>query len=80
MLSPGQKFKGPSELSRILKTGVPEPSLPKTGSSTIQKNIASFKKYVSQHQILGFRTANCKLVRALGHVWSLAFSWGHFKA
>ena len=31
-------------LTRILKTGVPEPSLPKSGSLTIQKNIASFKK------------------------------------
>ena len=31
-------------LTRILKTGVPEPSLPKSGSPTIQKNIASFKK------------------------------------
>ena len=30
-------------LTRILKTGVPEPSLPKSGSPTIQKNIASFK-------------------------------------
>ena len=31
-------------LNRILKTGVPEPSLPKSGSPTIQKNVASFKK------------------------------------
>ena len=31
-------------LTRILKTGVPEPSLPKSGSPTIQKNMASFKK------------------------------------
>ena len=30
-------------LTRILKTGVPEPSLPKSGSPTIQKNIASLK-------------------------------------
>ena len=30
-------------LTRILKTGVPEPSLPKSGSPTIQKNTASFK-------------------------------------
>ena len=27
----------------ILKTAVPEPSLPKSGSPTIQKNIVSFK-------------------------------------
>ena len=30
-------------LTRILKTGVTEPSLPKSGSPTIQKYIASFK-------------------------------------
>ena len=31
-------------LAKILKTGDPEPSLPKSWSPTIQKNIASFKK------------------------------------
>ena len=34
----------PRALTKILKTGVPEPSLPKRGSPTIQKIIASFKK------------------------------------
>ena len=52
-------------LTRILKTGVPEPSLPKSGSPTIQKNIASFKKWESQLQKWEFRTANHQLVRAL---------------
>ena len=33
----------PRALTRILKTGVPEPSLPKSGSPTIQKNLASLK-------------------------------------
>ena len=33
----------PRAFTRILKRGVPEPSLPKSGSPTIQKNIASFK-------------------------------------
>ena len=32
------------DLTRILKTRVPEHSLPKSGCPTIQKNIASFKK------------------------------------
>ena len=31
-------------LTRILKTGVPEPSLPNSGGPIIQKNIASLKK------------------------------------
>ena len=34
----------PRALTRILKTGVPEPSFSKSGSPTIQKNVASFKK------------------------------------
>ena len=49
----------PRALTRILKTGVPEPYLPKSGSPTIQKNIASFKKLESQHQKMGVQ--NCKL-------------------
>ena len=52
-------------LTKILKTGVPENSLPKSGSPTIQQNIASFKKLDSQHQKWEFRTANQQLVRAL---------------
>ena len=55
----------PRALTRILKTGVPEPSLPKSGSPTIQKNIASFIKWESQHQKWEFRTAKQQLVRAL---------------
>ena len=31
-------------LTRILKTGVPDPFLPKSGSPTIQKNTDSLKK------------------------------------
>ena len=52
-------------LIRILKTGVPEPSLPKIGCPTIQKNIDFLKKKESQYQKWEFRTANRQLVRAL---------------
>ena len=45
-------------LTRILKTGVPEPSLPKSGSPTIQNNIACFKKIGVPAPNMGVQ--NCK--------------------
>ena len=55
-------------LTRILKTGVPEPSFPKSGSPTIQKNIASLKKIGVPAKKWKFRTASQQLVRALESV------------
>ena len=49
----------------ILNAGVPEPSLPKSGSPTIQKNTTSFKKMESKHQKWEFKSANQQSVRAL---------------
>ena len=48
-------------LTRILKTGVPELSIPKSGSPTIQKNT----KIGVPAQKWEFRTAYQQLVRAL---------------
>ena len=54
-------------LTRILKTGVPESSLPKSGSPTIQKNIhvASFKKAEVPAQKMGVQ--DCKLAVSESH-------------
>ena len=46
-------------LTRIFKTGVPEPSLPKSGSPTIQEKIASLKKIGVPAPNMGVQ--NCKL-------------------
>ena len=59
-------------LSKILKTGVIEPSLPKSGSQTLQKNVDSFKnkhRSPSTKNVGSELQINQQLVRAL-QSWS----------
>ena len=52
-------------LTRILKTGVPEPSLPNDGESCHTKEYSLLQKIGVPAQKWEFRTANQQLVRAL---------------